>query len=415
MDARRRRVVVTGLGAVTPLGREVPRFFERLLAGESGAVPITKFDAAAFTTRFACEVSDFNPDALFPKAEAKRLDPFAQYALHAAGEALRDSHLDLERTDRRRVGAIVGTGIGGIHELEDQHSVLTARGPGRVSPFLVPKMMANAVSGQIAIKHGLRGTNFTTASACASSGHAIGLALRAIQYGDADIVLTGGAEAATTPLSLAGFCAARALSTRNDDPRRASRPFDRGRDGFVMGEGGAILVLEELEAARARGARIYAEVLGFGSTDDAFHITAPAEDGDGAARAMAEALRDGGVAPEEIEYVNAHGTSTELNDKMETQAIKAIFGKHARALAISSTKSMIGHLLGAAAAVELLATVLSIQRGVVHPTINHETPDPDCDLDYVPNEARALRIRHAISNSFGFGGHNVTLLVGAPR
>src|SRR5262245_39791172 len=304
MDPRRRRVAITGLGAVTPLGRDARRFFERLLAGESGAVPITKFDASAFSTRFACEVEDFNPEVLFPKAESKRLDPFAQYALHAAGEALRDSGLDLEKLDRNRIGAIVGTGIGGIHELEEQHTILSARGPGRVSPFLVPKMMANAVSGQIAIKYGLKGTNFTTASACASSGHAIGMALRAIQYGDADVVLTGGSEAATTPLGLSGFCSARALSTRNDDPKRASRPFDLGRDGFVMGEGGAILVLEEVGRARARGARIYAEVLGYGSTDDAFHITAPAEDGDGAVRAMAEALRDGGVAPEEVEYVN---------------------------------------------------------------------------------------------------------------
>ena len=415
MDPRRRRVAITGLGAVTPLGRDVLRFFERLLAGESGAVPITKFDAAAFSTRFACEVEDFNPDVLFPKAESKRLDPFAQYALHAAGEALRDSGLDLGKEDRRRIGAIVGTGIGGIHELEDGHTVLTSRGPGRVSPFLVPKMMANAVSGQIAIKHGLKGTNFTTASACASSGHAVGLAMRAIQYGDADILLTGGAEAATTPLGLSGFCSARALSTRNDDPKRASRPFDSDRDGFVMGEGGAILVLEEMGHARARGARIYAEALGFGSTDDAFHITAPAEDGDGAVRAMAEALEDAGVPATEIQYVNAHGTSTDLNDKMETRAIKAVFGGHAKKLAVSSTKSMIGHLLGAAAAVELLATVLSIHRGVIHPTINLEHPDPECDLDYVPNEARELKVRHAISNSFGFGGHNVTLLVGAPR
>ncbi|HKB15517.1 MAG TPA: beta-ketoacyl-ACP synthase II, partial [Planctomycetota bacterium] len=281
--------------------------------------------------------------------------------------------------------------------------------------FLVPKMMANAVSGQIAIKHGLKGTNFTTASACASSGHAVGLAMRAIQYGDADILLTGGSEAATTPLGLSGFCSARALSTRNDDPKRASRPFDRDRDGFVMGEGGAILVLEEMGHARARGARIYAEALGFGSTDDAFHITAPAEDGEGAIRAMAEALEDAGIPPTEIQYVNAHGTSTELNDKMETRAIKAVFGGHAKKLAVSSTKSMIGHLLGAAAAVELLATILSIHRGVVHPTINQEHPDPDCDLDYVPNEARELKVRNAISNSFGFGGHNVTLLVGAPR
>jgi 3-oxoacyl-[acyl-carrier-protein] synthase II len=273
-------------------------------------------------------------------------------------------------------------------------------------------MMANAVSGQIAIRFGLRGTNFTTASACASSGHAIGLGMRAIAYGDADVVVTGGAEAATTPLGLAGFCSARALSTRNDDPARASRPFDRERDGFVMGEGAGILVLEELESARRRGARIYAEALGFGSTDDAFHITAPAEDGEGAVRAMEEALRDGGVAPEKVEYVNAHGTSTPLNDKMETAAIQRVFGPHAKRLAVSSTKSMIGHLLGAAAAVELVATTLSIHRGVVHPTINHENPDPECDLDVVPNEAREMKVRYAISNSLGFGGHNVCLLVG---
>jgi 3-oxoacyl-[acyl-carrier-protein] synthase II len=412
VPAGRRRVAITGLGVVTPLGCKVSAFFDRLVEGRSGAVPITKFDASAYTTRFACEVAEFDPEPILPKHERRRVDPFVVYAICAARDALADSGLDLEAAGRNRIGAIVGTGIGGLNEMEDQHTVLRERGPGRVSPFLVPKMMANAVSGQIAIRFGLRGTNFTTASACASSGHAIGLGMRAIAYGDADVVVTGGAEAATTPLGLAGFCSARALSTRNDDPARASRPFDRERDGFVMGEGAGILVLEELESARRRGARIYAEALGFGSTDDAFHITAPAEDGEGAVRAMEEALRDGGVAPEKVEYVNAHGTSTPLNDKMETAAIQRVFGPHAKRLAVSSTKSMIGHLLGAAAAVELVATTLSIHRGVVHPTINHENPDPECDLDVVPNEAREMKVRYAISNSLGFGGHNVCLLVG---
>jgi len=410
----RRRVAVTGLGVVTPLGGNARNFFGRLLEGRSGAVPITKFDASAFTTRFACEVAEFDPEPILPKHERRRLDPFVVYAICAAQEAIGDSGLDLEKVDRNRVGAIVGTGIGGIHEMEDQHTLLRDRGPGRVSPFLVPKMMANAVSGQIAIKFGLRGTNFTTASACASAGHAIGLAHRSIAYGDADVVVTGGAEAATTPLGLAGFCSARALSTRNEEPQRASRPFDRERDGFVIGEGAGMLVFEELEHARRRKAPIYAEALGFGSTDDAFHITAPAEDGDGAARAMEEALRDGGIAPEKIDYVNAHGTSTPLNDKMETGAVKRVFGAHAKRLAISSTKSMIGHLLGAAAAVELVACVLSVEKGAVHPTINYENPDPECDLDVVPNEAREMKVRYVISNSLGFGGHNVCLLVGPP-
>ncbi|MBL8692717.1 MAG: beta-ketoacyl-ACP synthase II [Planctomycetes bacterium] len=412
-----RRVAITGLGALSALGKEVELLFERLLQGQSGVARITRFDTAKHTTKIAADVRDFEASTYFPKIEAKRLDPFAAYAVYAADRAMADAGVgkDNAQINRDRFGCILGTGIGGIQELEEQQTVLLQRGPDRVNPFLIPKMMSNAMSGQIAIRHDLRGTNYATSSACASAGHAIGQAFRSIKYGESDLVLTGGSEAATTPLGLAGFCALRALSTRNEEPHRASRPFDKDRDGFVMGEGAGMLVFEELEHARKRGARIYAEVLGFGSTDDAFHITAPHEDGEGARRAVLAALEEASATAADVSYINAHGTSTPLNDKLETLAIKRALGDAAKRIPISSTKSMIGHLLGASAAVELVVTTLSVARNVVHPTANLETPDPECDLDYCPGSARELPVKLALSNSFGFGGHNVCLAIGKVR
>jgi 3-oxoacyl-[acyl-carrier-protein] synthase II len=410
-----RRVVITGLGTVNPLGNDAETSFARMLEGQSGVGPITSFDTADYPVHFSASVK-WDAAQHFSVPDLRKLDPFTMFALVATREALRDAGLapsELAPEQRARYGAIIATGIGGITGIEEQFLVLQEKGPRRVTPHFIPRIMANAVAGQVSIEHGLLGTSFTTSSACASAGHAMGMAWRAVQLGDADVVVTGGSESATTRLGLAGFCAAKALSTRNDDPQAASRPFDLERDGFVMGEGCGILVFEELEHARARGARIYCEVKGYGSTDDAYHITAPAEDGQGPARAFNEALRHAKLAHDQIDYVNAHGTSTKYNDEIETRALKLAFGEHARKLAISSTKSMIGHLLGAAAAVELVATVLSIQRGVVHPTRNYTTPDPECDLDYVPGAARELRVRNAISNSLGFGGHNVCICVGA--
>ncbi|MBI3817762.1 MAG: beta-ketoacyl-ACP synthase II [Planctomycetes bacterium] len=410
-----RRVVITGLGAVCALGIDVELIFERLLSGKSGIARIARFDTTKHSTKIAGEVIDFNKDQYFPKIEAKRLDPFAALAVFAADRAIADSGVSPEdvHVDRDRFGCILGTGIGGISELEDQQTVLLQRGADRVNPFLVPKMMSNAMSGQIAIRHNLRGTNFATSSACASAGHAMGLAFRSVKYGESDICLSGGSEAATTPLGLAGFCALRALSTRNDEPHRASRPFDRDRDGFVMGEGAGILVFEELEHARRRGAKIYAEVLGFGSTDDAFHITAPHENGEGARKAILAAIQEANIRADQISYINAHGTSTPLNDKLETIAIKRALGEDlARRIPISSTKSMIGHLLGASAAVELVVSALSVKKNVIHPTANLENPDPLCDLDYCPGAAREIPVHYVISNSFGFGGHNVCLAIG---
>ena len=409
----KRRVVITGLGAVTPVGLGVETAFENLVAGKSGVRAITSFDTSRHTTRISGQVQGLQPETYFSHLELKRYDLFTIYGLVAGDLALKDSGLELPKEDLTRIGCILGTGIGGIYEIEIQKERFMEKGPERVNPFFIPKLMANAVSGQLAIRHGLKGTNFVTASACASSSHALGMAMRSIQWGDADVVVAGGAEAATTQLGLAGFCAMKALSTRNDQPEKASRPFDRDRDGFVMGEGAAVLVLEEMERARKRGARIYAEIVGFGSTDDAHHITAPVEDGEGGGRAMALAIKESGVAPERFDYINAHGTSTQLNDKIETTAIKRVFGSHARKLSISSTKSMIGHLLGASGAIGALVTATSIWRKVVHPTINQETPDPECDLDYVPNAARQLAVRYALANSFGFGGHNTCLAFAA--
>jgi 3-oxoacyl-[acyl-carrier-protein] synthase II len=407
----RRRVVITGVGAVSSLGLDMKTNWSAMLAGTSGAGPITRFDTSKHTCKFACEVWNWETDKFFPKPESKRLDKFSMYFLVAATEAMTASGLDLDRVERDRAGCITGTGIGGIHEIEASKLTQVERGADRISPFFIPKIMANAMAGQAAIRFGLMGTCYVTSSACASSSHAIGLALRTIQWGEADVMLTGGSEAATTELGLGGFCALKAVSTRNDDPKRASRPFDRDRDGFVMGEGAAAIVLEEYEHAKRRGAPILCELVGYGSTDDAFHITAPNEDADGPSRAMQAALRDGGIAPAKVGYVNAHGTSTELNDKIETAAIKRVFGDHAKKLAVSSTKSMVGHLLGASGAIELAACAMSIRDGKVHPTINYETPDPNCDLDYVPNVARDLRIDYALSNSLGFGGHNTSLLL----
>ena len=414
MSPTRNRVVITGLGAITPVGHDVDSYWSALLAGKSGAAKITKFDTTGHTVTFGSEVKGFDPAAHIDPKEAKRMDPFAQYAVAAAKQAVKDSGIDFSKEDRFRCGAIIASGIGGLTELQEQHSKYREKGPGRTSPFFVPKLMLNAAAGHIAIAFGLGGPNWGVASACASANHAMGTALRTIQYGDADVMLTGGSEAALTYLSLSGFANMGALSSRNDAPEKASRPFDKNRDGFVLGEGAAILVFEKLEHAKGRGAKIYAEVLGIGNSDDAYHITAPDPDGTGGAYAMNQALRDAGLRPEQISYINAHGTSTPLNDKIETVAIKKTFGAHAKKVPISSTKSMIGHLLGAAAAVELVAAILSIRDGVVHATINYETPDPECDLDCVPNEKRKVAVEYAMSNSLGFGGHNSAIIVGRP-
>jgi len=405
-----RRVVITGVGAICGLGTGVPLLWEGAKAGRSGARRVTRFDPADLGCQIACEVPDYDADAYFGR-EARKLDLFTQFGVVAADEAIRDSGLDLPAEDLDRCGVIAGSGIGGLIEIESQHLVLLERGARRVSPHFVPKLMVNALSGAVSIRHGLRGPNFMTASACASAGHALGISLHTIRNGFADVLLTGGAEATITKLAMAGFSNMKAMSTRNDDPEHASRPFDRDRDGFVMGEGAGMLVFEELEHARARGARIYGEVKGFGMTADAHHITAPSPEGEGPSKAMLLALRDGGADAERVNYVNAHGTSTPLNDAAETRALHRVFGDHARRLAVSSSKSLVGHLLGASGGVELVLCAKMLQEGVIHPTINYEHADPECDLDYVPNEARELRIDHLLSNSLGFGGHNVSLLL----
>ena len=407
----RRRVVVTGIGIVSPIGLDCDSTWTNLLDGASGAGPVTNFDASRHSTRIACEIKGFDPDAYFEKVESRRMDPFTQYQIVAADEAMKHSGIDMNREDPTRAGCILGTGIGGINTIEDQKLVILKRGPGRVTPFFIPKLMSNASAGQSSIRYGFQGTSFTTGSACASSSNALGMALREIQYGGADIMLSGGSECATTELALAGFCSLKAVSQRNDDPTRASRPFDKDRDGFVMGDGAAAIILEELGHAKKRGAEILVEIGGYGSTDDAFHITAPSEDAKGPIRAMQLALADGGLAPEDVDYINAHGTSTHLNDKVETLAIRKVFRESAERIQISSTKSMIGHLLGASGAVELAFSALTVKTGRIPPTINYETPDPECDLDYVPNEAREGDVRVAISNSLGFGGHNTCLVL----
>lgn len=405
----RRRVVITGLGAVCSLGNDVPTIWEAAKAGRSGARRVTRFDPSKISCQIACEVRDFDGQALLGH-EAKKLDLFCQYGVVAADEAIRASGLDFGEQDAYRCGVITGSGIGGLIEIESQHGLLRDKGPRRVSPFFIPRLMVNALSGHISIRHGLRGANYVTASACASSSHALGLAFHAVRDGACDVVVTGGAEATITELAMAGFSNMKAMSKRNEEPERASRPFDRDRDGFVMGDGAGMLVFEELERAKARGAEIFAEVKGFGMTADAHHITAPTPDGEGPAEAMRRALEDGEVDRERVSYINAHGTSTPLNDAAESRAIRTIFGDHADRLCVSSSKSMVGHLLGGSGGLENVLTALMIHEGVINPTINYETPDPDCDLDYVPNESREAPIDHALSNSLGFGGHNVSLL-----
>jgi 3-oxoacyl-[acyl-carrier-protein] synthase II len=405
------RVVITGLGLVTPLGNDVPTTWDGLVAGRSGVGPITHFDASDYPTRIAAEVKDFDPVALFGHREARRMDRFSQFAMAAASQALDDSGLSVNESNAHRVGAVIGSGIGGIISVLEQAEILRTRGPRRVSPFLVPMMLPDTAPGQVAINYGLKGPNFAVISACATGANAIGEAAEVIRRGAADAMLAGGAEAGIVPLAIAGFTVMQAVSTRNDAPERASRPFDATRDGFVMGEGGGVVVLESETHARARGARIYAKVVGYGATADAYHITAPEETGEGATRAMQVALDQAGLAPEQIGYLNAHGTSTVLNDKGETAAIKAIFGDYAYHLPVSSTKSMTGHLLGGAGAVEAIFCVLALNEGTLPPTMNYEHPDPECDLDYVPNEARRAAVDVAMSNSFGFGGHNACLIL----
>ena len=408
----KRRVVVTGLGAVTPIGTGVEKFWKNLVNGVSGIDRIASFDPDEFklTVKIAGEVKDFDPLNFMDKKEANRVSRFIQFALGAAEEAIKDSGIKEADYDPLRIGVIIGTGIGGLMDIEREHSVLLSKGARRVSPFFIPYGISNMASGIVAIKHGFKGPNYCVVSACATGNHSIGDAFRLIQAGDIDAAIVGGTEAAITPLGVAGFAVMRALSTRNDEPQKASRPFDKDRDGFVMGEGAGILVLEEYEKAKARGAKIYAELVGYAATDDAFHITAPHECGEGAYECMRLALEDAGIKPEEVDYINAHGTSTPLNDKVETMAIKQLFGEHAYKLKVSSNKSMIGHLLGAAGAVEAVASVKTIETGIIPPTINLENPDPECDLDYVPNRAVKSDVKVVLSNSFGFGGTNACLV-----
>ncbi len=410
-NGKKRRVVVTGMGAVTPLGLSVAEYWENLLAGKSGAGPITYFDTTVYDTKFACEVKGFDPLKFMDRKLAQRCDLFTQFALAAADMAIRDAGLVWEKEDRERIGVVVGSGIGGMWTYHHQMETMwETKGPHRISPFFIPMMISDIAPGRISMRYGLKGPNYATTSACATASHAIGDAFILIQRGNADVMVTGGAEAAICPMGIGGFNAMKALSTRNDAPEKASRPFDKDRDGFVMGEGSGILILEELEHALRRGARIYAELAGIGFTADAHHITEPAPGGEGAVRSMRAAIADAGIAPTDVSYINTHGTSTPVGDKSETAAIKTVFGEHAQKLAVNSTKSMIGHLLGAAGAVEAIATILSVSENKVHPTINYETPDPECDLNYIPNTSQTWDVQAAISNTFGFGGHNASLL-----
>ena len=412
MSNSRRKVVVTGLGVLAPNGNTVAAYWDALTNGRSGIGPITRFDAANHKVRIAGEVKNFDATQALDKKEARRMDPFVHYGVYAAMQAADNAGLDMSAENPERIGVIFGSGIGGIGTLESQHSVLEQKGPDRISPFFVPMMICDMSAGMISIKLGAKGPNYTTVSACSSAGHAIGEAARKIQYGEAEVMVTGGTEAAVTPISVGGFASARALAVRNEEPERASRPFDAERNGFVLGEGAGAIILEELEHARARGAEIIGEFKGLGFTADAYHITDMAPEGEGGARAMRIAMNDAGIRPEEVGYVNAHGTSTPIGDLQETAALKQVFGDHARTLAISSTKSMTGHLLGAAGAVETIACLLALDSGVLPPTINYENPDPDCDLDYVANEARESKVEYVVNNSFGFGGHNVALVFG---
>lgn len=404
----KRRVVVTGIGAVTPLGNDVDTTWKNIISGVSGIGPLTRVNADEYPAKVAAELKDFNPELFIEKKEARKMDRFTQYAVAASMMAVKDAGLEINDENAARVGVWIGSGIGGMETFEAQFETFLNRGYRRVSPFFVPMMIPDMATGQVSIMLGAKGVNSCTVTACATGTNSIGDAFKVIQRGDADAMITGGAEAPITKMSVAGFCANTALST-NPDPKTASRPFDLNRDGFVMGEGAGVVVLEELEHALARGANIYAEIVGYGSTGDAYHITAPAPAGEGGARAMKIAIQDGGLKPEEIDYINAHGTSTDYNDKYETMAIKEVFGDHAYKVAVSSTKSMTGHLLGAAGGIEAIFTVLAMKEGILPPTINYETQDPECDLDYVPNQARKQEIKAAISNSLGFGGHNATI------
>jgi len=411
----KRKVVVTGLGVISPLGESVDELWKNLLDGKSGVAKVTKFDTTRFPVHIAGEVKNFDSSKYLDKKEARRMDLSAQYAVSASVNAVSDAGLKVESLDLDRCGVVIGSGIGGIETFEKQRDLLVNSGPDRVSPFFIPMMIIDMSAGLVSIRFGFRGPNYGTVSACASSAHAISDSFKIIQRGDADVMITGGAEATITSSSMAGFCQAKALSTRNNEPEKASRPFDRDRDGFVMGEGAAILVLESEEHAKKRGAKIYAELVGSGMTSDAYHMTAPHPEGIGARKAMENALKDAGLKPNNINYINAHGTSTSLGDAAETRAIKEVLGEHAYKIKVNSTKSMTGHLLGSAGSIELLATIKSIQDEMVHPTINLDTPDPHCDLDYVPNLKKRWPINYAMSNSFGFGGHNVTLIVAKPN
>ena len=414
--SKKRRVVVTGLGVVSPIGSTIEEFWKSLLEGKSGVKRLQCFDPTHFTCKIAAEVKNFDPSAYLSAKDMKRMDRFVQFAVVAAKMAVVDAMLNLDSEDKNRIGVLVGSGIGGLHTVEAEHKQFIAlgpeKGPARMSPFLIPMLIVNMASGQVSITLGLKGPNTAIATACASGNHAIGDAFRIIEGGEADVMVCGGSEAATTLMGFGGFCALKALSTAyNDEPERASRPFDKNRDGFVMGEGSGVVVLEEADRAQKRNARIYCEIIGYGMSGDAYHMTAPDPKGDGGIRCLREALKDAGIKPQEVDYINAHGTSTLYNDKIETLAIKKVFGDHARKLAISSTKSVMGHLLGAAGGVELIASALAIKEGIIPPTINYETPDPDCDLDYVPNKPRAAKLKVVVSNALGFGGHNATLVV----
>jgi 3-oxoacyl-[acyl-carrier-protein] synthase II len=405
-----RRVVVTGMGIVTPLGNDLDSFWQNLITGQCGIDKITAFDASAYDTQIAGEVKNFDPTPAFPSPkEIRRTDRYSQFGVYAAWSALKDAGLELDKENLDEIGVFLGSGIGGLATTSDQHKILLERGPGRMSPFTIPMLIGNMASGLVSMYFNLRGPNFATCSACATANHAIGEAWRTIKAGDAQIMFAGGSEAAVIPIGIGGFCAMRAMSTRNDDPKTASRPFDKDRDGFVMGEGAGVLVLEELEHAKKRGARIYCEISGYGNTADAHHLTAPSPGGEGAARSMKMALRTSGLNPTDVTYINAHGTSTPQGDIAETQAIKSVFGDHAKKLVVSSTKGATGHMLGAAGAVETAVCVLAIKNSIVPPTINLQNPDPECDLDYVPNTARQMPVNAIVNNSFGFGGHNSTI------
>jgi len=410
-NSTERRVVVTGLGVVSALGLDFDTFWNNLIAGRCGIDKITAFDVSKYDCQIAAEVKNFDPAPAFPSPkEIRRTDRFAQFGVYAGYQALQDAGLDLDKLDRDETGVFIGSGIGGLYTVEEQHKILLSKGPGRLSPFLIPMLILNMASGLFSMFYKLRGPNLATCSACATSTHAIGEAWRTIKMGDAKVMFAGGTEATIVPMGIGGFCAMKAMSTRNDDPQRASRPFDAERDGFVMGEGAGVIVMEDLEHARARGARIYCEMIGYGNTADANHMTAPAPEGEGAARCMKAALRSAGLRPGDISYINAHGTSTPQGDICETQAIKNVFGAHARRIAVSSTKGATGHMLGASGAVEMAICAKAIQTNVVPPTINYEHPDPECDLDYVPNTAREATVSAVLNNSFGFGGHNATMV-----